>query len=224
MTIKFILKKANSRLIFLVFGILFFSLIFFSCSRNEPRIPFGIIKLVYFQGEGEKFSFFIIAEDDDGIENLDSLYLYHDREGLRWQLSSEDWVTVTENGKTWLGSRTISMPDNQVLPRGQFRAVLTNKGGEKTERFFSFDAPTNPRYPFPILNIEDGRYTIVSRYPEHFFICYDDSGNYIRTVPIANLQDDISSLGFSSAIRAVSLWAEDAEYYTSALTDISPLN
>jgi len=73
-----------------VLGILAFAV---SCSRTEPSIPYGFLELTYYQDRErplERFSFFIIAEDDDGTENLADLYLYHDREQLRWHLSSDD--------------------------------------------------------------------------------------------------------------------------------------
>jgi len=200
--------------------------LFSACSRTEPRLPYGTIKLVYYQGQPrpeERFSFFVIAEDDDGIENLDKLYLYHDKEGLRWMLSADDWITVEEDEKTWIGSRAIVMPNSETLPRGQYRAVLVNKGGERTERTFTFDAPTVPRYSFPVFSIHNGQYTIESRYPEHFLICYDDMGNYIRTLSVNTLYGDIAALRLPSHAKTIALWAEDAEYYTSALTDITPI-
>jgi hypothetical protein len=197
-----------------------------ACSRSAPRIPYGVIQLVYYQGQGapeERFSFFALAEDDDGIENLEYLYLYHDREGLRWQFSFEDWVSFDDNGKTWIGSRAIAMPDNESLPRGQYRVVLINKGGERTERTLAFDAPAEPRYLFPLFNVSEGNYTIESSYPSHSFICYDGEGNVTRTMNVQNLSGTIASLGLSSSVRALALWAEDAEYQTSALTDLIPI-
>jgi hypothetical protein len=184
------------------------------------------MQMVYYQGQPrpeERFSFFVIAEDDDGIENLDELYLYHDQEGLRWLLPADDWAFIEEEGKTWIGSRAITMPGGETLPRGQYRAVLVNKGGDRTERTFSFDAPESPRHPFPLFTINEGRYTIESRYPQHFLICYDETGNYLSTIPVDTLQGDLEPLGLDSNVRAIALWAEDAEYYTSALTDLIPI-
>lgn len=200
-------------------------IVFGSCSKTEPRIPYGVIKLVYCQTQTkpeERFSFFVLAEDDDGIENLDELYLYHDREGLRWKLSAEDWVSVVEEGKTWIGSRSIAMPGGAPLPRGQYRGVLVNKGGDKTERTFGFDAPEEPRYPFPVFSIYEGRYNIESQYPKHTLIGYDEAGNYVQTIPIEIPQGEVASLGLASQVKSLALWAEDAEYQTSALTDVSP--
>ena len=198
-----------------------------SCSKTEPNIAFGFIELVYYQSRGrpvEQFSFFIVAEDDDGIENLADLYLYHDREQLRWHIPSDDWVSYTESGKTWIGSRSIAIGENENLPRGQFRAVLVNKGGEKTERNFSFDAPEDSVFPFPTLEISGGRYTVRSAYPENRLVCYDDQGYYVHTANLDSLTGSINDLGIPSNVRTAALWAQDARRSTSAFTDVAALN
>jgi hypothetical protein len=202
-----------------------FLAIFFagSCSRTEPKIAFGFMELVYYQSGNkpeERFSFFIIPEDEEGIENLDDLYLYHDREQLRWHISSEDWVTYVHEGKTWIGTRGIAIGNDESLPRGQYRAVLVNKGGEKSERDFSFDAPENPRFPFPSLNITWRIYIVNSSYPVNHLVCYDEQGNYVHTALLSRLSGTIDDLGLPSQVRTAALWAEDPQYFTSAFTDV----
>jgi hypothetical protein len=167
----------------------------------------------------ERLSFFIIAEDDDGIENLAELYLYHDREGLRWLFTSADWLHLSEEETTWIGSHAIVMPDNEPLPRGQYRAVLVNRAGRKIERHFTLDMPVEPRFPFPSLSLTQGRYRIESEYPEHFLLCYDESGNALAPVTVPKLEDSLASLKLPSSTRSVALWAEDSEYQTSAITE-----
>jgi hypothetical protein len=207
-------------LLSLILLLLFLAL---SCSRAEPKIAFGTLRLVYFQGEQgpeERFSFFVLPDDDDGVEDLADLYLYNDREGLCWHLSSDDWVVYQNENQTWIGARTIAMVDSESLPRGQFRAVLTDKGGEQSERLFTFDAPKEAPHPFPFLNITDGRYRIESKYPEHYFICYNSGGEFIQVVPVTAPEGELSETGVPPDARAIALWAEDSEYFTSALTNI----
>jgi hypothetical protein len=196
--------------------------VFFSCSKAEPEILYGFIELVYYPGRTgpeERFSFFILPQDDDGVENLSELTLYHDREGLRWLFSSDDWITHEEDGKTWIGSRSIAMFDNASLPRGQFRAVLVNRGGESTERRFTFDGPENPPYSFPVLSVGEGTYRIDSRYPVNRFICYDQQGNIIQTAAINRTEGNIRDLRLINTVRTIALWAEDNNYRISALTE-----
>jgi len=197
-----------------------------SCSRTEPRITFGYIALVYFQENGatrERFSFFVIPEDDDGIENLADLFLYHDREQLRWHLSSDDWIRYERDGRTWIGTRSIVSDAGETLPRGQFRAVLVNMGGERAERSFTFDAPEEPRFPFPTLEISGGNFTVVSSYPVNRLVTYDGQGNFLRTVTLPGLTGTVAGLNLPGNAGLAALWAEDTEHFTSAFTDVVPI-
>jgi hypothetical protein len=197
--------------------------VFSGCSRDEHEISFGFIELVYYQGRDgpeERFSFFVMPESGVDIEELAELYLIHDREGLRWKFTSEDWISYTENDRTWIGSRAVSMYRDQRLPRGMFRAELISKGGERSERGFAYDAPEESRFPFPFLSVDNGFYTIESQYPENRFLCYDEQGNFVSTMDIFPLAGRLSSLSIPDTVRTVALWAEDPEYRTSALTDV----
>ncbi|MDR0998092.1 MAG: hypothetical protein LBL70_03415 [Treponema sp.] len=202
----------------------FLCLVFlFSCSRSEPTIAFGFLELVYYQGSAgpeERFTFFVLPEDDDGIENIEELHLRHDREGLRWILTPEDWVSFEEEGRIWVGSRSIAMTGNEGLPRGLYRAILINKGGERSERTFTFDAPENRRFPFPVLRINNGRYQIESQYPSNKFICYNAQGTAIRVLSLTDSGGLLSSLDIPQDTRSIALWAEDPEHLSSAMTDL----
>ena len=157
------------------------------------------------------------------MENLAELYLYHDREGLRWLIRSEDWVKHEEDGKTWIGSRHIAMAGNAPLPRGQYRAVLVNLGGERTESHFSFDGPVEPPHPFPSLSIHNGRYRIVSRYPLNHLICYDSQGTLISSFEPLENEGLVQDLGLSDNAVSAALWAEDPEYHISVLTEAAAI-
>ncbi|MDR0301382.1 MAG: hypothetical protein LBI04_03610, partial [Treponema sp.] len=203
-------KNAKFTAFFAVFAA-FFSL-FVSCSSSKPEIPYGFINLVMYEeesGHKEYFSFFVIAEDEDGIENLEELYLYNDKEQLRWKINSDEWISLTQDNRTWIGSRSITMQEG-ALPRGVYRAVLVNKGGERGERFFTYDADV--RHPFPQIEIESGMYTIKSEWPSNRLVCYDRAGNYISTVELPSLSGSVSRLNLPSAVRTVALWTEDPAY------------
>jgi len=208
---------------FVLLSGLFLFLGLFSCSRAEPRILYGYIEKVYYPGTvrpEERYSFFILTEDDDGMENLSELYLYHDREGLRWLMDSGDWVLYEEDGKTWIGSRNIVNYAGAPLPRGQYRAVLVNKAGEKTERNFTFDAPADSPHPYPLFSVINDTYRIDSRYPVNNLICYDEQGNAVQTITMTEIEGNIGELRLSNSIRSAALWAEDPEYRISALTEV----
>jgi hypothetical protein len=195
-----------------------------SCSRTKPSIAFGFIQLVLYQGNPdpiERYTFFIIPEDDDGLENLDELYLYNDREQLRWQIKNDEWIRHTQDGKEWIGTRSLAVREGP-LPKGVYRAVLVNKGGESAERNFTYDG--NVRYPFPELSVSDGMYTVNSEWPVNILICYDRTGTYVMSVVLETLSGDVSQLRLSTAVRSVALWAEDEENFCSALTNAVSVN
>jgi len=195
---------------------------FFSCSRAEPEILYGFINLVYFMGKEkaeERYSFFILPEDDDGIDNLSELYLYNDREGLRWLITSDDWIRYEEDGKTWIGSRSIAMFGDASLPRGQYRAVLFNKGGESKERRFTYDGPETPPYPFPSLSFSGEFYQIDSQYPVNRIIGYDQQGKIVQVIQVRELRGNLIDIRVTGTVRTIALWAEEPEYHLSILTE-----
>ena len=191
-----------------------------SCSNTKPEIEYGFIQLVQYESDTrpqEYYSFFILAKDEDGFENLEEFYIYHDREQLRWHIKSDDWISYKEDEKNWIGTRSIAVNDGS-LPRGTYRAVLINKGGEKGERSFIYDGDI--RYPFPQISVTDGRYTISSEWPVNRLICYDREGNYSATINLTSLTGNISQLNIPSDARTAALWAEDPAYFSSAFTNV----
>ncbi|MDR0383354.1 MAG: hypothetical protein LBH50_05150 [Spirochaetaceae bacterium] len=199
-------------------------IVFLSCSRSAPAIAYSAMYLNYIEedaGVVPSFSFFVLASDDDGYEDLDELRLYSDFDGLLWTFKADEWTRYDEAGNIWIGSRKIAMDGGEAFPSGQYRAVLIDKSGEHSERSFGFDVPAVPRFPFPKFAIEEGVYTITSEYPENYFICYGSDGAYRRYVKLESKTGEMSALRLSSDILSVALWASDSEHSTSALTKIA---
>ena len=197
-----------------------------SCSQAAPEIIRGSLELVYYENGGnhaERYTFFILPRDDDGVEDLEELWLYHDWEGLSWHLTSKEWTKELVGSDTWIGTRAVAMEDRSALPRGQFRAVLIDKGGNRTERLFSFDTPADQERPFPFLAVTENRYRIESRYPQQNLLVYDNEGNYLLTVQPPSPEGNLSELGLPSQAESLSLWARDPARSVSAITDIVPL-
>jgi hypothetical protein len=215
-------KFPNNAAMWLFFGVF---VLCFSCSQSEPEIKYGSLELVYYENGGnpvERLSLFILPSDSDGIEDLDELWLYHDWEGLSWRLTSDDWIRQTVNGQIWIGSRAIAMEDGSSLPRGQYRAVLTDKGGEKTERLLTFDASETRL--FPSFSVTGGRYRIESAYPRQTLVVYDNEGSYLISVEPPATEGEIGALGLPSQARSLALWASDPEHSVSAFTDVVPID
>jgi len=206
--------------------ILFCAFYFISCSQSSPEIRYGALELIYYENGGnyvERLSFFILPHDNDGFNDLEELWLYHDWEGLSWQINSRSWIQETIEGNTWIGSRSISMTDGSPIPRGLFRAVLIDKGGNRGERQFAYDAPAEWEDPFPSLSINGNQYRIESQFPQQRLLVYDNEGNYLLTVQPQSLEGNVSDLGLPSNAESLALWARNSARSVSAFTDIVPL-
>jgi hypothetical protein len=209
---------------FIIFFAVFTVVLSVSCTRSAPEIKYGFLQLVLYQdkdGPQESYSFFILPEDEDGIDNLDELYLYHDREQLRWNIKSDEWQRYTHDGKEWIGTRSFTVREGE-LPKGLFRAVLINKGGESVERSFTYDGGV--RYPFPEIDITDGVYNVNSQWPVNRLVCYDNAGNYLSTVNLPSKTGQVSDLKVQSNARTAALWAEDEVNFCSAFTNVVSLH
>jgi hypothetical protein len=205
----------------LVLAACFVFTVFVSCTRSSPTIAYSTMALNYIEGDTgvtPSLSFFVLASDDDGYEDLDELRLYSDYEGLLWTFTAEDWTRHDESGNTWIGASNIAMAGGEPFPSGQYRAVVIDKAGERSERIFGFDVPEIPRFSFPKLAVTEGVYTITSEYPENYFLCYGEDGAYRRYAKLESKTAEILSLRLSSDILSVALWAYDPERSTSALT------
>jgi hypothetical protein len=181
----------------------------------------------YYKADDEiiqRLTFFVLPEDNDGPEDFESLTLYNDAEGLYWKLTADDWVVYNDADKTWIGNYDIAFPPGENISGGAWRVVIKDKSGAESENTFGFDLVPE-RYPFPTftVNIAEKTYQIESDYPVSKLLCYDRNGVYTRSFVVAEKNGTIDSLGLPSDVRSVALWAEDAEYFVSALTDIHPV-
>lgn len=194
----------------------------FSCSQAAPKLLAVSLKLVYRQSGSaivERLSCFALAEDEDGFADIEELRLVNDRAQLYWTLTSSDWLSVVKTGDTWVGSHSISMPEGMRFPRGQYRVVLVDKGGEKAERTVSFDAPVVSARSFPNLSIAGGSYSVSSSYPKNLLVVYGASGALLRSVELPARSGKIAELGLGPNARSVALWAEDEESSIAAFTE-----
>jgi len=114
------------------------SCLLFSCSENKPVIGqvfwqinkfHDIEKQIYY----DRLSLFIDAQDEDGLEDLKTLYLINDREEVFWKITDKTWIQKTNNDESWFGSNTIAMHDFSFFPAGRYRIILLDDAGEREE-------------------------------------------------------------------------------------------
>ncbi|MFP4431273.1 MAG: hypothetical protein ACLFPV_08495 [Spirochaetaceae bacterium] len=122
--------------------------LFFALSACTPRPPEilrveGEVRLVTDRAAGQEYeqlSLFVQAEDPDGFDDLDEVVLLNDESGLFWRIDRSSWVVVRDGA--WMGSAGLTMPFLGSFPRGEYRVVIYDAGGNSEEEFLSIDAPS----------------------------------------------------------------------------------
>ena len=80
---------------------------------------------------GEVLSVFVKAEDDDGREDMEEIYLLHPATRLYWRLTGDQWEERERKDGRWIGSAGFAAPGG--IPRGEYRLVLIDRAGEQAE-------------------------------------------------------------------------------------------
>jgi hypothetical protein len=112
-----------------------------ACSDNPPAILQHEWRITLFYNRllgvsYQKLSVFIRAEDEDGSEDLGALYIINDDAELFWTVEPENWEKVQNQGKPWIGTNSIVMPDSITFPVGSYRILLEDKSGKVVETSF----------------------------------------------------------------------------------------
>ncbi len=90
----------------------------------------------------EALSVFVRPADEDGLEDLDSMYLINRDEDLFWALDSTQWQSITSSRVFWIGSNQFSCGYLENLPRGHYIVEIYDKAGEMSARSFEMQAPS----------------------------------------------------------------------------------
>ena len=92
--------------------------------------------------EYEQLSLFVEATDPDGFDDLDELLLLHDPSELYWSIERISWVAT--RGGSWIGSAALTMADLGPMPRGVYRLLLYDSGGNRVEQQLSIRSGSQP--------------------------------------------------------------------------------
>ena len=133
-----------------------------SCSTNTPEIKDSFLQVNIFNDREKKLvyhklSAFIIPYDGDGFEDLSVIYIINDSEELFWAVSSEDWIKGNKDGDDWIGTNSLTMPELKDFPKGEYRIVLEDLGGESVERtaFLTYRDTDKSSVTFPYISTDE---------------------------------------------------------------------
>ena len=148
-------------------NIVFLLTLFYSCSVATPIILEHRWKITFIQDKNldityESLDLFVNCYDDDGENDIDTIFFISDDSGLYWELNSDTWSEKYINDVRWLGSSNLLMADRSPIPRGKYRIHVRDKAGENVEEklYITKRRIDTDELEFPILVIERGQFSI----------------------------------------------------------------
>jgi hypothetical protein len=105
---------------------------------------------------GEYLSLAVLAVDDDGQDDFESLSVINDDEELYWQALTEDWIVRDLRQQSWIIVEKMLAPGNSV-PRGRYRLIVRDYSGSQAESFFNITASRELPQQFPSLVYSEER-------------------------------------------------------------------
>jgi hypothetical protein len=102
----------------------------------------------------EYLSVALLAEDEDGRDDLESFSVIHDGSELYWHVPPERRTTRPVLQETWIGADSLVTADYAPLPRGTYRVVLWDYSGSQSEAVFTLRVPDLSKRVMPSLRLE----------------------------------------------------------------------
>lgn len=174
--------KSNKRIYFF-----FLVFILFSCTGEPPQVLESWWQLNLLLEDSDKdpvesLSLFIHAQDEDGEEDLDQIYLINDDEYTVWNIPSDLWLTHIERGVTWIGFNGLRAPGDGRFSDGNYRILLVDLGGERAESSFYLrnSIPEAEELILPEITFNNREITIESDFPKFEIWFYDEEGNVLE--------------------------------------------
>ena len=120
--------------------------------------------------------------DEDGIEDIESIYIVKNDDELFWELRSDIWTKETINNEVWIGINGIALPESFPFKEGSYRLIVIDSIGERVETEFYLKPVQNKKTVFPdIANSRDGIIDIKSPYSENTVFIFSETGELINS-------------------------------------------
>lgn len=170
-------------------GLLYFTLILLlaSCSGNPPVLAEiwwqPLVEVDPSNGQVvQTLSLFVHGSDEDGEEDLETLYLIYDDLELYWTIPAESWTEYTDQGTKWIGVNGLRAPGEGILPQGDYRILLNDIGGERDEKSFYLrnSIPPSEEMALPEIEFNSSNLTVNSEYPLFQVWFYNQEGGLVE--------------------------------------------
>ncbi|MBN1243138.1 MAG: hypothetical protein JXA15_10600 [Spirochaetales bacterium] len=169
-----------------------------SCSAKPPEI-IGLRSRVELRalergGASERLSVFVTANDEDGRDDLDRMHVIHDASGRYWTLTRDDWILREEGSDAWIGANDLALEDGGAIPRGRWRVILLDSGGERAERDFMVDSPASAAFPVPVARLSGANLIVESTWPQVSVAFLDGTGALVKLAQGKPGENDLDAL------------------------------
>ena len=165
--------------------------LFIGCTGKPPEIMrvFQQINLINDREQNiiyQSLSLFVQASDPDGFEDIEEIYIINDSEELFWRIDSESWIKTGSGDEILIGSNSICIPDGSPLPKGEYRILLQDIGGDTAEQSFVLESTLSEslRYYIPEISIDKGEISVSGKADSYTLWIYDKNGQYLGSFPL----------------------------------------
>ena len=197
------------------------------CSGKPPVLSRVFGRVIYVHDSAantstETLGVFLVASDQDGMENLSAFYVINDDAELFWKVDSGSWVTSSAEGETWIGTTSLAMPGTTAIPPGEYRVVLQANGGATVEDTLTVPVRTvsaaDAKYPTAV--VEDGLIKVSGTAAGFEIWVYGKDGTFAgafpsagtaKTVPLQTIESGAPKLAGGFTFR-VFAWNAAAGY------------
>jgi hypothetical protein len=194
----------------ILFAALPFLALLASCGGKPPEVAAVEWRLELRpskEGAYESLSAFASIKDEDGIEDLDTLWVLHDGSALAWPLTNSDWTRRAEGADTWIGASGLARNDYGPMPRGEYRLVAIDAAGERVEKAFRVEG-SFPGIAAPEVFFEGGKLRAASAWPETLILAFDGAGGLLASAAYAGSAEGLPELfGQEAAARTAEVAA-----------------
>ncbi|MDR1933220.1 MAG: hypothetical protein LBQ57_10420 [Spirochaetales bacterium] len=200
------------------FGVALSLAIFAACSGNPPVITEVRYRLTSYQDRetnktGEYLSLAILAGDDDGKDDLESVSLINDAAQLYWQAVQDEWVVRPARQQSWIVLEKILLPD-ALVPLGRYRVIVRDYAGSQAERAFAVTADKNAGLTFPSLEAgENGALVVATSRNESVLMVQSGAGVLLGSFILRRGSNPRDLILSNEQIRAQAknlyLWEQD---------------
>jgi hypothetical protein len=129
----------------------------------------------------ESLSAFGSIKDEDGIENIEELWIVKDDDSLAWKLTNSNWIKNAEGGDNWIGGSSLALPELGPLPRGAYRMVAIDAAGQRAELGFDLVGEF-PARGLPSVSLAKDSIAVDSAWPETLLLAFDAAGAFLSSV------------------------------------------